>query len=202
MSVKYKLSVLLLFAAALIVSCARAQTKVQPDAARTQNDSPRAATEIKNVQSESETPQTDSAQVQTVFDLEETVKKEAKIPDAVIAVLKSDEIVDGCFREKGEGINEAELFSASEIDLNADKKPDLIIKPKDACLFGANQGPFWVFYKMRDGYQKILSASGLQLKVLPAKTNSFNKIEIGKVVGMKPASEIYSFRKGEYRAAK
>jgi len=202
MSVKYKLSVLFLLAAALVVSCVNAQTEVQPNTAETQNDLPKAATEIKNVQSESEAPQTNSDEVQTVFDLEGTVKKEAKIPDAVIAVLKSDEIVDGCFREKGEGINEAELFSASEIDLNADKKPDLIIKARDACLFGANQGPFWVFYKMRDGYQKILSASGLQLKVLPAKTNSFNKIEIGKVVRMKPSSEIYSFRKGEYRAVK
>jgi len=202
MSIKYKLSVLLLLAAALIVNCARAQTKVEPNAAETQNDSPRAAAEIKNVPSESETTQTDSPQVQTVFDLEGTVKKEAEIPAAVIAVLKSEETVDGCFREKGEGINEAELFSASEIDLNADKKPDLIIKAKDACLFGANQGPFWVFYKMPDGYQKILSVSGLQLKVLPAKTNSFNKIEIGKVVRMKPASEIYSFQKGEYRVAK
>ena len=43
---------------------------------------------------------------QTVFDLEGNVRKEVAVPDAVIAVLKSDARVDGCFREKGEGANE------------------------------------------------------------------------------------------------
>lgn len=202
MPVKYKLSVLSVFTAAMIAGCAVAPPKIQPNAADTRSDAAPTAPEIKNVRLESDTAQTSSDEAQTVFDLQGTVKKEAKIPDAVIAVLKSDEIVDGCFREKGEIIDEAKLFAASDIDLNADGKPDLIIKAGDACLFGANQGPFWVFYRMPDGYQKVLSASGLRLKVLSAKTNSFYQIEISKVVGTKPASEIYSFQRGAYRAAK
>lgn len=202
MPVKYKLSVWSLFIAALIAGCGAAPPKVQPNAAKARNDAAPAAPETKNVRPESEIIQTNSDEAQTVFDLKGTVKKKVKIPDAVIAVLKSDEIVDGCFREKGEGIDEAELFAASEIDLNRDKKPDLVVTAGDACLFGANQGPFWVFHQMPDGYQKVLSTSGRQLKVLPATANSFNKIEIGKIVGMKPASEIYSFRKGAYRTGK
>ena len=136
---------------------------------------------------------------QTVFDLEGNVRKEVAVPDAVIAVLKSDARVDGCFREKGEGANEAKWFAASEIDLNGDRKMDLIIKAKDACLFGANQGPFWVFQKRSDGYQQVLMAYGLGLAVLPKKVNSFNQIEISKVVSQKPSSKIYSFKAGKYQ---
>lgn len=137
--------------------------------------------------------------VQTIFNLEEDVAKKASIPDAVIAVLKSDKRVDACFREKGEGANEAEWFEASEIDLNSDKRMDLIVKAKDGCLFGANQGPFWIFQNEKDGYQQIFSASGLQLAVLPKKANSFNQIKVSKAVAMKPASRTFSFKKGKYQ---
>jgi hypothetical protein len=136
---------------------------------------------------------------QTVFNLEEDFRKEVAVPEAVIAVLKSDERVDACFREKGEGANENAWFSASEIDLNGDRRMDLIIKAKDGCLFGANQGPFWIFQKRSDGYQQVLSASGLQLAVLPKKVNSFSQIKISKVVSMKPSSVTYSFKGGKYQ---
>lgn len=136
---------------------------------------------------------------QTVFSLEEDMQKEVAVPADVIAVLKSDARVDGCFKQKGEGASEAEWFAASEIDLNGDRRMDLIIKPKDACLLGANQGPFWVFQKMPDGYQQILSASGLGLKVLPKKINSFNQIEVSKVAAQKTAGKVYSFKAGKYQ---
>ncbi len=136
---------------------------------------------------------------QTVFDLEGSVQNEVAVPADVIAVLKSDARVDACFREKGEGVNEAAWFAASELDLNGDRRLDLIIKAKDACLFGANQGPFWVFQKMPDGYRQLLSASGLHLAVLPKKVNSFSQIKISKVASRKPASRIYSFRAGKYQ---
>ena len=140
---------------------------------------------------------------QTVFNSEEKVKKKAALPEAVVAVLKSDKIVDGCFQTKGKGAkNEAEWFAASEIDLNGDGRQDLIIKAEDACLFGANQAPFWIFQNAPDGYQKILSANGLQLEVLTKKSNSFRQIKISKVVGMKPSSEIYGFRAGKYQSLK
>lgn len=136
---------------------------------------------------------------QTVFDLEGNVQREVAVPADVIAVLKSDARVDACFREKGEGANESAWFAASEIDLNGDRRMDLIIKAKDACLFGANQGPFWIFQKMPDGFQQVLSASGLQLAVLPKKVNSFSQIKISKVASRKPASRIYSFKAGKYQ---
>ena len=212
MFIKYRFAILFISIAAAVLSCAQAQPNIQTNTNKNQSiteikaenspPSTSAPTATANRRTEAAQSQTDAGDAQTVFDLEGDVKKEVKIPDAVIAILKSDEIVDNCFREKGEGSREAVWFSASEIDLNEDKKPDLIIKAKDACLFGANQGPFWIFYQMPDGYKKILSANGLQLKILPEKTNSFNRIEVSKVVSMKPAHQIYSFQNGEYRSAK
>jgi hypothetical protein len=139
------------------------------------------------------------AQVQTVFNLEESVLKKASIPAAVIAVLKSDRRVDGCFQTKGKSANENEWFEASEIDLNGDKRPELIVKAKDGCLFGANQGPFWIFQNAADGYRQILSASGLQLAVLPRKQNTFNRIKISKAVRMKASSRTFSYKNGKYQ---
>lgn len=138
--------------------------------------------------------------VQTVFNLESEMRKQVSIPAAVIAILKSDERVGGCFEKKGAGANESKWFAASAIDLNGDGRDDLVIKAAAACLYGANQGPFWIFANLTDGYQKILTADGLQLAVLPKKSNSFNQIKISKVVRMKPASEIFSYKTGEYQS--
>ena len=137
--------------------------------------------------------------VQTLFELEGSVSKPAPVPADVIAVLKSDERVDVCFRTEGAGTDEAAWFEAAELDLNGDRRADLIIKPKHSCLFGANQGPFWIFQNMPDGYQKILAESGLSLKVLPEKANSFNTIQISKVVGMKASETRFRFEQGKYR---
>jgi hypothetical protein len=143
-----------------------------------------------------------NAQVQTVFNLEETVTKKAAIPDSVIAVLKSDERVDACFKEKENSANEADWFEASEIDLNADRRLDLIVKAKDNCLFGANQGPFWIFQNAKDGYQEIFAGNGLQLAVLPKKSNTFNQIKISKAVAMKTSSQTFLFKGGKYQQFK
>ena len=137
--------------------------------------------------------------VQTVFNLEEDVTKSAAIPEDVIAMLKSDQRVDVCFQQKGEGANEADWFEASEIDLNGDKRMDLVIKAKDACLFGANQGPFWVYQNTGEGFKQVLTEQGLQLIIKPKKINSFNQIQVSKAVRMKPVSRTFSFKNGKYQ---
>jgi hypothetical protein len=139
---------------------------------------------------------------QTIFELEGSVSSPVRIPADVIAVLKSDKSVDACFKTEGAGTNEEAWFEAAEFDLNDDRRADLIIKPKNGCLFGANQGPFWIFQNAPDGYQKILSASGLALTILPRKANSFNRIQISKVVSMKGHDTVFDFSQGKYRPAR
>lgn len=139
---------------------------------------------------------------QTTFELEGGVTSPVSIPADVLAVLKSDKRVDDCFKSEGAGVNEAAWFEAAEFDLNGDRRADLIIKPKNACLFGANQGPFWVFQNLADGYQKILSESGLTLTIMPRKAGTFRTIMISKVVAMKPHDTQFRFSQGKYRPAK
>lgn len=143
--------------------------------------------------------QTDS---QTTFELEGKVSSPVSIPADVIAVLKSDKRVDACFKAEGASVNEEAWFDAAAFDLNGDQRADLIIKPKNSCLFGANQGPFWVFQNVHDGYQKVLSADGLKLTILPRKVNSFNTIQVSKVAGMKGRSTQFRFSQGKYRPSK
>lgn len=142
------------------------------------------------------------SQNQTVFELEGGIGKPVRIPADVIAVLKSDKRVDVCFKTEGAGTNEEVWFEASEFDLNKDDRPDLIIKPKNACLMGANQGPFWIFQNARDGYQKVLSANGLKLEIMPRKLNSFNMIAVSKVAGMRGVQSKFQFSNGKYRSVK
>lgn len=139
---------------------------------------------------------------QTTFELEGNISTPVRIPADVIAVLKSDKRVDVCFRTEGAGVDEQAWFEAAEFDLNDDRRADLIIKPKNVCLFGANQGPFWIFQNMHDGYQKVLSADGLQLKILPRKINSFRTIEVSKAVGMRGVQSRFQFSKGTYHPAR
>lgn len=140
--------------------------------------------------------------VQTVFELEGRVTNAVSIPADVIAVLKSEKIVDICFKTEGAGTNEEAWFEAAEFDLNDDKRADLIIKPTHWCLIGANQGPFWIFQNVPDGYQKILSVSGLKLTILPRKGNSFNTIRISRVAEMKVSDTEFRFSHGKYHPAK
>lgn len=140
--------------------------------------------------------------VQTVFELEGKVNSPVIIPADVIAVLKSEQRVDACFKTEGAGTDEQAWFEAAAHDINNDQRLDLIIKPKNACLFGANQGPFWIFQNRTDGYQKVLSENGLTLTIMPRKAGSFNAVMISKVVAMKPHDTQFRFSKGKYRAAK
>lgn len=139
---------------------------------------------------------------QRIFELEGGVASPVAVPADVIAILKSDRVVDGCFKTEGAGVQESAWFEASEFDLNGDGRRDLIIKPKHPCLYGANQGPFWIFQSVSDGYQKVLAANGLKLTILPRKTNSFSAIEVSKVVGMNGQSTQFRFSRGKYQPVK
>jgi hypothetical protein len=143
-----------------------------------------------------------SAQSQTVFEVEGGVNNPVRIPADVIAVLKSDKRVDVCFKTEGAGNDEQAWFEASEFDLNNDDRPDLIIKPKNSCLMGANQGPFWIFQNVPGGYQKVLSTDGLKLEVTSKKVNSFSTVTVSKVAGMRGVRTNFRFSNGKYRLAK
>ncbi len=142
------------------------------------------------------------ANSQTIFEVEGRVSSPVAVPVDVLAVLKSDPRVDVCFKSGAAGVSEDAWFEAAALDLNGDGRSDLVIKPKDPCLFGANQGPFWIFQDLPDGYQKILATEGLQLIIMPSKFNSFHVIQVSKVIRMRSIESRYRFSKGQYNLAK
>jgi len=80
------------------------------------------------------------------FGLEESVIQPVPIPDAILAMLRSDsEVRTSRCVDEGQTSPDisASWFEASQIHLDGPEEIDLLVKAKDGCLFGANIGPFW-----------------------------------------------------------
>lgn len=116
---------------------------------------------------------------QTSFGAEEKIKHRAKIPRAILASLKTDERVKDCLAENDKSKGKFETwFSAAQVNLNGDAQSDYVVKPENACLFGANIVPFWIFRKNGGKYDLMIHAYSLGLDVLPGKTKGYRDVEI------------------------
>lgn len=116
---------------------------------------------------------------QTSFGAEEKIRRRAKIPAAILKSLKTDERVKDCLAENDKSKGKFETwFSAAQVNLNGDAQSDFVVKPENACLFGANIVPFWVFRSGGGKYDLMVHAYSLSLEVLPIKTRGYRDIEI------------------------
>ena len=127
---------------------------------------------------------------QTRFGVEEPIRRPVRIPAPILRMLRRDEQVQQCFQnDENRGSDIRSWFVASAMNLNDDRQPDLIVKLSDnapLCLIGANVGPFWVFSntgQIGEGYELVLSESGLGLTILNAKSNGYRNIEMGAAAG-------------------
>lgn len=147
-------------------------------------------------------PQADE---QSSFNLEEPVARPAPIPTDVLRGLGQDEKVLGCLTS-GRGNEAVEVpaswFAASEIRLNADDLPDLVVQPQNACLNGANLGPFWVFRNTGRGYALALRADTLSLEVLATKTRGYRDIRLRSATARQVLTRVFKFDGQSYRAAR
>jgi len=114
---------------------------------------------------------------QSEFDAEERVQRPVRLPEAVVQRLRQDDRVRDCL-QGSDGEDIAPWFTASAIDLNDDGLPDLVVKPENACLFGANIVPFWIFRNTAKGYELLLNPYGLALKILRTGTKGYRDITI------------------------
>lgn len=114
---------------------------------------------------------------QTIFGVEESVTRPVDLPEDVLKILREDKRNRESL-EKGQSISDipASWFAASEINLNEDKLPDLIVIATEPRLFGANLAPFWVFRNTTQGNKLVLSVSALGLEALHTRTNGFRDI--------------------------
>jgi hypothetical protein len=142
------------------------------------------------------------SQEQMRFGLEESVIQPVPIPDAVLAMLRSDSEV-GTSRCVDEGQTSPDIsaswFEASQIHLDGPEEIDLLVKAKDGCLFGANIGPFWIFRKTQHGYELLLGVSALGVELLPSRTNGHKDVSTGGVAGGKAATVFYKFDGRRYQ---
>jgi hypothetical protein len=116
---------------------------------------------------------------QTEFSAEyEAVKKPAKIPDDVLALLRQDDRVKNAL-EDGK-IPPGELptswFAASAIHLSGPGEPDLIVAA-EGPLMGADVEDFWVFCHTEHGYKLVLNVPTHNLIVKETYWKGHREIE-------------------------
>jgi len=137
--------------------------------------------------------------IQTIFGAEEELKHPVDVPEDVLRILKQDERIQ---THLGNGQSNENLlkswFAASEIDLNDDDTPELVVRAVNPHLFGANLVPFWIFRKGPKGHELILSVNALGLEVLRTKTNGYKNIVATKSTAREILSDSYGFDLDKY----
>jgi len=143
------------------------------------------------------------AQEQSSFSAEEEIKVPVNVPADVLRLLRRDERNQTCLKES-ESANDiqASWFTASEISLNDNDPTDLIVKPNNPCLLGANIDPFWIFRNTPQGYEQVLNVSTLGLEVLDTKTKGYRDIRIMAATANEVLITIYNFNGREYKAVR
>ena len=137
---------------------------------------------------------------QVRFGLEESIDRPVPLPEAVLKILRQDSDIRACdLEQNSRDTIPAMWYEASEIHLDGPTESDLIVKAKNACLWGANIGPFWVFRKTPNGHSLVLSTVALGLQVLKTKTNAFRDIRAGAIASLKPSYVMYKFDGHNYQ---
>lgn len=135
---------------------------------------------------------------QTSFGAEE-MQQPVSIPGDVLEILKRDERNQ---RALGAGESESNIsaswFVASEINLNDDGLPDLIVQSANPRLFGANLVPFWVFRKTFKGNELILRVDALNLELLKTKSKGYRDIRTRKATANEVITSYYEFDGTKY----
>ncbi len=69
----------------------------------------------------------------------------------------------------------ADWFEATNVNLNDDKFPDLLIAAKKGCLNG-NAISFWVFTRKRNRYNQVLYVYTITLKIDKKHSGKYHQI--------------------------
>ena len=136
---------------------------------------------------------------QTSFGAEQEMRQPVSIPRDVLEMLRHDERNQ---RALGAGESESDIlaswFVASEVNLNGDALPDLIVQSTNPRLFGANLVPFWVFHKSIRGNELALRVDALRLEVLKTKSKGYRKIQTSKATANEVTISDYEFNGEKY----
>jgi hypothetical protein len=135
---------------------------------------------------------------QTHFYLEESFKRPANIPDALLPLLRN-EIKSRCRDDANFQTTDVRaLFAASRIVLN--HAPAFILKSNHMCLTGADNIWFWLFLRTRLGYRKILFGGTISVDVLRTKHHGLRDVETNVATAAFAFRKIHKYNGSVYKA--
>jgi hypothetical protein len=102
----------------------------------------------------------------------------------------------GCGQKK---YLDADMLSATNIKLNTDRFPELLVKSAYGCLNGADNDWFWVFQNTGRGYHLILFGGAYSVRPLRIVSKGFSDIQTDITIGDVNYTTIYKFNGREYR---
>jgi len=137
---------------------------------------------------------------QSKFSVEEEVQHPVGVPEDVLQILRQDERNRQTLSQ-GQSPSDipASWFVASEIRLNDDDLPDLIVTAADPRLLGANMGPFWIFRNTPQGHKLVLNVSTHDLDVLSTRTQGHRDIRARAATANRVLTTVFRFDGSEYR---
>jgi hypothetical protein len=147
----------------------------------------------------------ETANQQTLFQLEEKFTHPSPLPVSVLETLQTDasnqRLFESCPTRGSQHAIPSNWFIAAEVDLKHSESSGLVVRAENGCLCGANTGPFWVFRHANLGYELVLDASALGLELLDTRTNGYRDIRLSNASGGSVHSKVLKFDGGNYRAA-
>ncbi|QQS40237.1 MAG: hypothetical protein IPM63_12835 [Acidobacteriota bacterium] len=133
---------------------------------------------------------------QTKFHAEKEIVEKTPIPDDVRSlILKSQPLPDEC-SSSPEGFDEC--FSASEIDLRNDDRPDLVVQAVGSAM-GANVTMFYVFAGGPAGYELALNLPALELSFEEPEDGGPLEAVTGVATATKFSSQRFMLADGKYK---
>lgn len=140
---------------------------------------------------------------QRSFYLDEEFKRPAKLPDALVPLLR-DVVKESC---RGQAITEnadvRSSFVASRITLNRNRLAFIVRSSGERyCLTGADNVWFWVFLKTAKGYRNVLWGATLMVDVLKAKSHGLHDIETNIATARTHYRNFYRFDGTVYKPRK
>ena len=140
---------------------------------------------------------------QSTFGVGTPVERPAETPSDVLRILTLEVNREYDFKnEPSVGVPTASWFVASNINLDGDQFPDLIVQATNPVLFGANVIPFWLFRDTGRGRTLVLSVSGFSLHVLNSKTNGVRNVLTEMENKGKSLSALYKYNGEKYQLSR
>lgn len=113
-----------------------------------------------------------------VFQLEEKFGRSVPLPQDVFQQLARYKRTQSCLQGDHENDKvQPSWFVAAEVDLDGAGAPELIVRAENACLWGANTGPFWIFQKTPHGYRSLLEVEAVSIEIKRARTRGYLDIQ-------------------------